>query len=70
MIIDPVQEPSLLQLTLLRLNVFVTAKPHPASNARRIMELAVVGGAEARPKGFSNLTPQISIDRSTSSMLV
>jgi hypothetical protein len=41
--------------TLSRENVLVTAKPHPASKARRTIGHEVAGGAEARPKGFGNL---------------
>lgn len=55
-------------VTLSRAKVFVTAKPHPCSNARRIMAVAVVGGAEANPKGFSNFMPHISTDMSTLSI--
>lgn len=33
----------------------MTQKPQPASKARRIIGPEVVGGAEARPKGFGNL---------------
>lgn len=55
-------------LTLYKTKVLVTAKPHPAAKARRIIALEVVGGAEAKPNGFSNFNPQISILRSTSSI--
>ena len=55
-------------LTLSRENVLVTAKLHPASNARRIIAELVVGVAEAKPNGFSNLSPHISTLMSTKSM--
>ena len=45
----------------------VTAKLHPASNALLIMAELVVGVAEARPNGFSNRRPTISMLRSTRS---
>lgn len=54
--------------TLSSENVFVTAKPHPASKARLIIELDVVGGAEANPNGFMNFIPHISTLISTSSI--
>jgi len=57
-------------ITLSNPNVLVTAYPHPASKARRIMGAAVVGGAEASPKGFSNFIPQISTEMSTASISV
>ena len=47
------------------MNVLVTAKLHPASNARLIMADEVVGVAEASPKGFSNLSPATSTKTST-----
>jgi len=50
--------------------VFVIAKAQPASKARRIIALEVQGGAEARPKGFSNFIPHISTLRSTLSTAV
>ena len=53
--------------TLSREKVLVTAKLHPASNARRIIAELVVGVAEARPNGFSNLRPHISTLMSTRS---
>ena len=53
--------------TLSREKVLVTAKLHPASNARRIMAELVVGVADARPNGFSNLRPHISMLMSTKS---
>lgn len=56
--------------TLSKEKVFVTAKAQPASKARRIIALLVQGGAEARPKGFSNLMPHMSTLKSTSSMTV
>lgn len=56
--------------TLSKQNVFVTIKPHPCSKHLLIIGKLVTGGAEAKPKGFSNLTPQISTDMSTSSMSV
>eukprot|EP01137_Pigoraptor_chileana_P009089 Opistho-2@56828 len=55
-------------LSLSRANVFVTAKPQPTSNARRIIAEVVVGGALARPKGLGNLMPQTSTLTSTASM--
>lgn len=54
--------------TFSRLKVFVRAKAHPASKARRIMGLLVVGGALANPKGFKNFSPHISTLKSTKSM--
>lgn len=56
--------------TLLRENVFVTAKAQPASKALLIIAEAVVGGADAKPKGFSNLMLQTVTERSTSSISV
>lgn len=56
--------------TLSRAKVLVTAKAHPASKALLIMAEEVVGGAEANPNGFSNLMPQTSTERSTSSIAV
>ena len=47
-------------LTLSKQYVAVTVKLHPASKALRIMAELVVGVAEAKPKGFSNLRPHIS----------
>ena len=47
-------------LTLSKLNVLVTAKLHPASNALLIMAELVVGVAEARPNGFSKWRPAVS----------
>ena len=55
-------------LTLSKQYVLVTEKLHPASKALRIMAELVVGVAEARPKGFSNLSPHISTLTSTSSI--
>lgn len=55
-------------LTLSRENVLVTAKPHPASNALRIIEELVAGVALARPKGFGNFSPAISTLISTKSI--
>lgn len=55
-------------MSLSKANVLVTAKPQPCSNERRIMADAVVGGADARPYGFSNLMPHSSTDMSTSSI--
>ena len=54
--------------TLLRANVLVTAKPHPASKARLIIADEVVGGALASPNGLGNLIPQTLTLMSTSSM--
>ena len=48
--------------------VLVTAKFHPASKALHIIAELVVGVAEARPNGFSNLRPHISTLTSTSSI--
>ena len=42
------------------MKVLVTAKDQPASNARRIIALEVVGVADASPNGFSNLRPATS----------
>ena len=55
-------------LTLYNENVLVTTNPQPASKARRIIAPDVVGGAEARPNGFSNFKPQISTLISISSI--
>jgi hypothetical protein len=57
-------------ISLSRENVLVTAKPQPASNALLTIGQEVVGGAEARPKGFGNLIPQTSTLKSTLSMSV
>ena len=54
--------------TLSRAKVFVNANPHPASNALLIIADVVVGGALARPKGFSKRTPTTSTLRSTASI--
>lgn len=64
----PYRSKNCFMLTLYKTKVLVTAKLHPASKARRIIALEVVGGAEAKPNGFSNFNPQISILRSTSSI--
>lgn len=55
-------------LTLSRENVLVTAKPHPASKALRIIEELVAGVALAMPKGFGNFSPAISTLMSTKSI--
>ena len=44
------------KMTLSKPNVFVTQNPQPASNDRLIMAADVVGGADAKPNGFGNLT--------------
>ena len=49
---------TLVTMSLSREKVLVTAKPHPASKALRTIGQEVVGGAEARPKGFGNLERQ------------
>lgn len=54
-------------LTFSRENVLVRAKAHPASKARLIIGLLVVGGALASPKGFINFRPHISTLKSTKS---
>ena len=56
--------------TLSRANVLVTANPQPASNPRLIIAAVVVGGALAKPNGFSNFNPQISTLKSTLSISV
>lgn len=55
-------------LTLSRENVLVTAKPHPASKALRIIEELVAGVALAMPKGFGNFSPAINTLMSTKSI--
>jgi hypothetical protein len=45
-------------------------KPHPSSMARRHIGAEVVGGADARPNGLGNLSPQMSTLRSTASISV
>jgi hypothetical protein len=55
-------------LTLSNPKVLVTAKAQPFSKDLRIIAHDVVGGADAKPKGFSNFIPHISILRSTSSI--
>lgn len=59
-----------VQITLSKEKVFVTVKPQPCSKALLIIAVLVAGGAEAKPKGFSNLRPQTSTDISTSSISV
>lgn len=56
--------------TLSRANVLVTANPQPASRPRLIIAAVVVGGALAKPNGFSNFSPQISTLKSTLSISV
>ena len=56
--------------TLSRANVLVTANPQPASKPRLIIAALVVGGALAKPNGFSNFNPQISTLKSTLSISV
>ena len=51
-----------------REKVLVTVKPQPASNDRRIMGPEVVGGADAKPKGFGKRIPQMSTETSTRSI--
>lgn len=46
----------------------MTAKPHPASKALRIIEELVAGVALAMPKGFGNFSPAISTLMSTKSI--
>jgi len=53
---------------LSRENVLVTAKPHPASKALRIIEELVAGVALAMPKGFGNFSPAINTLMSTKSI--
>ncbi len=67
---DMIRGDTLVTMSLSLEKVLVTAKPQPARKARAIMSLEVVGGAEARPKGFGNLTPATVTERSTSSMMV
>uniref|UniRef100_A0A915CDL5 Uncharacterized protein n=1 Tax=Parascaris univalens TaxID=6257 RepID=A0A915CDL5_PARUN len=55
-------------VTLSKPKVFVKMKPHPCSNARRHIAPDVVGGADARPNGFSNFSPHILTEISTSSI--
>lgn len=50
--------------------VLITAKSYPMSKERAIIGYDVVGGAEAKPKGFAILTPQISVCKSTASISV
>lgn len=57
-------------VTLSNPKVFVRQKLQPCSKARRIIETAVVGGAEANPNGFSNFNPHISTEISTRSIAV
>jgi hypothetical protein len=45
-------------------SVFQTAPPQPASKARMTWSPVLVGGAEASQKGFGDLMPQKSMDRS------
>ena len=44
--------------------VLVTTPPHPASNARRMLDSDSVGGAEDSRNGFRNRTPVNVVDRS------
>ena len=56
---------TLVTISLLRENVFVTTKAHPPSKALLIIGQVVAGGAEAKPNGLRNLRPQNSTLKST-----
>src|SRR3954470_19719691 len=48
--------------------VFVTTPPHPASNARRILDSDSVGGADDSRNGFFMRTPVNIVERSAAMM--
>mmetsp|Transcript_828 Transcript_828/g.1476 ORF Transcript_828/g.1476 Transcript_828/m.1476 type:complete len:299 (-) Transcript_828:255-1151(-) len=69
-LVDPrtIRGDTLVIRSLSRLKVFVTQKAQPASNPRRIISPVVAAVADARPNGFLNFRPSISMLMSTSSM--
>ena len=57
-----------VQMSLSSPHVLETTKPQPLSKARRQSAAVPVGGAEARPSGFGKVRPQMSTERSISSI--